>query len=299
MIDGLKQLPGVVLTAALLFTACGDAGSNRADAVAAITAEAVPSRFGQFAEVAEMLDNDAAEWCRSGRPEPLLASVESVRVAWVSLLPFWFGPVVDRRSRFIVDPTVTEDDVAQLLDGNEPIDAVSLRDLYGADQRGLGAIEQLVDIVDGSEPTGRECEYVAGSAELVAEEAAALSADWMVAGPQFAADEAAANESIEAMVNEILFGIVGLADASDAAAASSKLEGMRWAILGDQMPGSRNAGGISSLLDADVVEQLAAEFDAATGLDADAVRAVEVTITTNVVSALGLSVQFSDADGDG
>lgn len=286
------------MAATLLFSACGDDGSSRAAAVAAITIEAVPSRFRQFADAAAVLDSDAAQWCRSGQGEPLLASVEAVRAEWVSLLPFWFGPVMDRRSRFVVDPTVIEREVAQLLDGTDPIDAASLRDLYGADQRGLAAIEQLVDIVDGSAPTDRECDYVTASGALVAEEAAALSADWELAGPQFAGSEAAANEAIESMVNEILFGIVGLADDPDIAAAASKLAGMRWAILGDSTRGD-DANGISSLLDAEVVEQLVFEFDAAVGLDADAVKALEVTITTNVVSALGLSVQFSDADGDG
>lgn len=299
MIGRLKRHAGAAAAVTLLLSACSDDDQSRADVVAAITTEAVPSRFGQFAEAAVVLDEKATQWCGSGRSEPLLASVESVRAEWVSLLPFWFGPVMERRSRFIIDPAVTERDVVQLLDATEPIEASSLRDLYGADQRGLAAIEQLVDLVDGSQPTDRECDYATASAGLVAEEAAALSVEWAVVGPQLGGDETAANESIESMINEILFGIVGLANDPDIASASSKLEGMRWAILGDATPAGDRTGGLSSLLDAAVVEQLVADFDAADELDVDAVNAVEVTITTNVVSALGLSVQFSDADGDG
>ena len=57
---------------------------------------------------------------------------------------------------------------------------------------------------------------------------------------------------------------------------------------------------LGSLLDDAVVQQLRVDFDAAiANPDTDTLDAVERTVLTNVVSALGLSVQFSDADGDG
>jgi hypothetical protein len=132
-------------------------------------------------------------------------------------------------------------------------------------------------------------------AELVAEETQLLAADWTDYGPQQSADEAAANDALELIVNESLFALDAMRR-QPAPTDAVKLAGVRWALLGD---GSDESLGITELLDDDVVERLESEFTAAKTLEDGALNEVGRTLTTNVVSTLGLSVQFSDADGDG
>lgn len=288
------------LVVVLGLAACGgDAGPSRAETVAAITTEAVPLRYDAFATRSETLTDATDAWCVDADGAALHTQVEATRLGWVSVSPFWFGPVMVRRSRFLVDPTVTSDQVREIVDGVEPLDPNALRNLYGADQRGLEAIDQLIHLVGDSGPTDRECDYARASAGLVAEEADALASEWSETGVAFGADDEAANEAIESMVNEVLFGLVTLENDPDADVATAKLAAMRWAFLGDPAGSTGNVEGIAPLLDDEVVEQLSAEFDAAAGLDGDALTELERTITTNVVSSLGLSIQFSDADGDG
>lgn len=293
------RLVSLVLAAALGGFACGgDAGPSRADTVAAMTTAAVPDRYLALASQASALTEVAADWC-SGDGAELADQVAATRVAWASVSPFWFGPVAEQRSRFIIDPTASTDDILEILNATDPLDASALRSLYGADQRGLEAIEEVVELIGDDDRSGRPCEYVTASAELVAEETGSLASAWEASGVDFGADDGIANEAIELMVNEVLFGLVTLENDPDVAVAKARLGAMRWAILGDSAASGGAGEGIAPLLDSEVVEQLTQEFDAAAELDGDALAALEMTITTNVVSALGLSVQFSDADGDG
>ena len=285
----------VVGALALGAAACGDDAPSRADTVAAMTDVEVSAEWSAFAEQAQALDVAADQLCAvgSGAVADVSTAVASSREAWTYLNPWWFGPVMDRRSRFIVDSDVETAEIDELLDNGEPIDTTALRDLYGADQRGLGAI----DAVLGEALDERTCEFVVANAELVRAEADALAAEWVDFGPTLGADDAAANEAIELMVNESLFALAALRDETDAGVVEATLRGIEWAMVGD---GTDNAVGIAPLLDDDVAGQLAEQLAAAIADPSDGnLMAVEMTITTNVVSALGLAVQFSDADGDG
>ncbi|MEO1056306.1 MAG: hypothetical protein AAFY28_05255 [Actinomycetota bacterium] len=275
--------------------ACGDDAASRADTVAAMTDAEVPAEWAAFADEATALEVAATELCvaAEGTTADVAAAGAATRASWSYLNPWWFGPVMDRRARFIVDSDVDTAEIDELLDNGEPIDAAALRDLYGADQRGLGAIDAVLsDALDE-----RTCAFVVANAELVRVEADALAAEWVDYGPSLGADDAAANEAIELMVNESLFALAALREETDAGVAGATLRGIEWAMVGD---GTDTAVGIGPLLDDDVAERLAADLAAAIDDPSDAnLMAVEVTITTNVVSALGLAVQFSDADGDG
>lgn len=287
------------LAATLVIVSCSDGGPSRSDAVAAVTASSVPARYSAFADEAADLTPVADEWCVDGDAEGLLDQVEATRVGWVSVSPFWFGPVSERRSRFVIDPIANGERVGEIAAGTEQLGATALRDLYGADQRGLAAVELLVEIVGDDVPSEHECEYAQSIVSLVEEEADALAEDWQTQGSDFAVDDDVAGETIESMVNEVLFSLTGLEDEADDEVATAQLSAMRWALLGDDTVSTRNTEGISALLDDEVVDQLDSQFAAASGLDPDALMELELTITTNVVSSLGLSVQFSDADGDG
>jgi hypothetical protein len=180
---------------------------------------------------------------------------------------------------------------------------MSLRNQYGTDQRGLGAIDVLL----GAAPTVTVCNDVRANAALVAGEAAALATEWQSTAAERSADDSAANDTLGSIVNEVLFAIMA-AEQRPVNAAQAQLVGIRNVFLpapiddstADDSTTESASLRLGSLLDDAVVQQLRVDFDAAiANPDTDTLDAVERTVLTNVVSALGLSVQFSDADGDG
>ncbi|MEL6893919.1 MAG: imelysin family protein [Actinomycetota bacterium] len=287
-----------VLVASLVLAACGGGSANRADVVAETTAQVVPDHWAQFARAADELEAVTGAACEDDEaPESIGVAVTSARALWTGLNPWWFGPVMDERSRFVVDFDVDPVEIDALLASAESLDATTLRDLYGADQRGLGAIDAV--LASTVELNERQCEFLVANAGLVRAEAATLAASWEQFGVDAAADDAAANATIEAMVNEVLFALAALADEADPAVTASTLQGIRFALVGAPDPNDGPTG-IAALLDDAVAEQLGVELDAAIAdPTSESIMAVEITVTTNVVSTLGLSVQFSDADGDG
>ena len=266
--------------------ACGgDDAPTRADVVASITDDAVAARYAEFDAAAAGLGDAVDDWCAGGPADAVVTQVAGVRSEWLELVPFWFGPVDDRRSVFIVDPRVNVEDVDELAAGVEPVDATSLRDLAGADQRGLGAVEHLA----AGEASERACEYASGATALVVEEGAALADEWTSFGPTLAGSEEQANDSLRDIVSGALRAIEMAGEEPGTPGAAARLAGARWVLLGD---GNENSG-LAPLLADSTVEQLTAEFDAADAM------ALERTIVTEVVGELGISVNFSDADGDG
>ncbi|QQS24251.1 MAG: hypothetical protein IPM43_12680 [Actinomycetota bacterium] len=288
---------GAVVAAATL-PACGNDTPSRAEVVGALTDELVPTRFEELAVSAAELHTGAETFCEGDRSDPaaLLGQVSAVRDRWAALRPFWFGPAMDRRSRSLVDYPADAADVAELAASDTPVDPDSLRELVGADQRGLGAIEILAT----DDPGDRECEYLVSAATLVADETTGLAADWDQFGPTLSVDDAAANAALTDIVSETLFALP--LTSSDNPMAVGQLAGARWAMLGDDGATDNGGGarGIAPLLDASVVDQLTTEFDAhAAQPSFDTEMALERTIKTNVAGDLGITVKFSDADGDG
>lgn len=286
-----------LVVASFLAGACADDGRSRAEVVGEQTAAVVPERFEVLDEAAETLARDVAVWCEAGVPdvddEAVVAGVATVRERWQALAPYWFGPAMDRRSRAIIDPDARSDDVAELLAASVPLDPATLRDSYGADQRGLGAIALLVERAATTPDGGRVCEYAAATADLVHEETSALVDEWRAYGPALDDDDQTANEALGGIVNETLFALdrLDMEDRRDVATAMAS-------GIGDAL------AGLSPLLSDDVVGRLEDEIDTVrrsvgTARLGDAVDELETTLATNVVSSLGLSIQFSDADGDG
>lgn len=274
----------VALAGALALSACGDSGPSRSDVVSSMADEVVPARYAEAAELAADVVPAVEVWCDGGGPDEALAAIDAARGAWIELRPFSFGPANDRRSMFIIDPQVRVEDVDALGEEGIAVDADSLRELAGADQRGWGAVEHLVM----GETTERRCAYALGAATLVADELAALADDWVDYGPTLGADDEAANVALRNIVSESLFAAQMVTDEPDPVLDAHRLNGIRLALLG--------AGpdeGITLLLSDDLAERLGAELDAADAMD------VQVTISTDIVGELGTTVNFSDADGDG
>jgi len=291
----------------------GDAPPGRAETLEPIVATAVPARYAEWSDRATALADAVDAACAAadaGAPSPgvvdgLGEDVAALRAAWTRLEPFWIGPTVDRRSKFLVDWPIDRAEVDELLAGDAAIDAYSLRTLVAADQRGLAALAHVLD----APLDARRCDYAVGNAEMVAAEAAALAAEWADFGPTLAADAAAADDALGEIVSETLFITSSLMELEPEGMQRERVEGVRWVFFGDEPPISTpDVGGgaepavvgIAPLLDEGIAEQLATELDAALAMPYGvAAMAVEVTIETNVVSGLTISVTFSDADGDG
>lgn len=278
----------VLVGALVLLGACGDSGPSRADVIATLADDAVPADYLALADLAGALQPAITEWCDSGDPAVATAAVDATRAGWIELRPFSFGPAGDRRSMFIIDPPTRAEDVDALADGDDPVDADSLRELAGADQRGLGAIDHLL----AGEPTGQRCAYALGAADLVTEELAALAQDWESYGPGLSADDEGANAALRNIVSNSLFAVQMTIDEPDPELDEHRLAGVRIALIGGEGTEPPHDG-ISPLLSDELVEQLTAE------LDAGDAAALEITINTDVVGELGTTVNFSDADGDG
>lgn len=296
---GTILLPVVLALAATALASCSSDVAERADVVAALVSDVGAPAFADLAATTGALRSEVDQWCVGDTPTAEVSNlVTQARKQWLGLSPFWFGPTMERRSRFVIDPRVSANEVESLVGMIEPVDAMALRERYGADQRGLGAIDVLLS----AEPTATVCNDARANAELVDDEAVALSTEWQSTAAERSANDGAANTTLGSIVNEALFALMA-AEQRPVDAARAQLAGIRSVFHASTAVVSTVDGDrlrLDALLDVAVVEQLRVDFDAAlANPDADMLDAVERTILTNVVSALGLSVQFSDADGDG
>ena len=97
----------------------------------------------------------------------------------------WFGPVMDRRSRSLVDwSPVDGERIEATLASRDAIAAADVRDFLGSTQRGLGAIEYLLFGDDAKivaslrGPQALRCQYLAALGDVVASETGGVLADW-------------------------------------------------------------------------------------------------------------------------
>ena len=175
-------------------------GPSRADVVSPIVADAVPARFDAYATRTDELQAAVDAWCEQGGSAPT-TDVAETRSAWYALKPFWAGPVMERRSQYLMNFRVDTEGIEQLLASDDPVDPDSLRQTVGADQRGLGALAVLL----GGEPDPRRCAYVLGIADMVAREAHALAEEWHGYGASLVSDESTANDAIRDIVSNATF----------------------------------------------------------------------------------------------
>lgn len=317
----------VLASLALVLGGCGgDEGraGEEAAAVAGITETVAAPAFADLATDATALGERLDDFCADPGPATLdaaRAAWREARLRWRATEPVWVGPVSERRSEAVIDWPPDRDRIAELRDGGEPIDAERLTRV-AASQRGLATIELLIF---GREPTPRACAYAAAAAAVAAEEARALAIDWG-AGPML---------DTGMLVTGQLSFLRAAADMRLAAAASATDTAARAEILGEgaagqgapelreglvtlraTLVGGNGRPGLADLADDDLRVRLVGEVDAAiAALErpeplagrspgelraiADALRAVERTMATELVMALGVTVGFSDNDGDG
>ncbi|MBK7167636.1 MAG: hypothetical protein IPH81_20945 [Candidatus Microthrix sp.] len=289
-----------------LLTGCSG-GTDRGDVLAdlatqgAETLEALP-------EVAAAATAAVETACASGEKADFDAAAEDVAAAqtrWHEAEAFWLGPATDLRSNSIVDWPANAQDVDDLVAAEEPatIDVNYLAAYVGADTRGYGAVLTLLEQAPLDE---RQCDYANAATALAESGIDAVTAAWTDPddGEPYRDELADPEVGIDAVVNHLL-ALLANKDAANLEARSNSVEDLLFGPEGDS--------GLSALLDDDLTAQLRSETDELIAATKDgeaaaddepseaalaAMNELRATVATQVVAELGVTVTFSDADGD-
>lgn len=320
-------------------------GPDRGDVLRATAAEIVVPAFDAFEADVRALSDAAAAFCagpsETGAAEVRTATVDA-RAAWAYTEVMWVGPVMERRSWARVDWPIVAEEIEELLaDESIELDLDRIGSRIGADQRGLGAVEYLIDTEVASFDDPRRCDYLVSVLEIVRIEAEAIVSDWTGSfdgGPPYLELIGADDAAVDGYVNESVFlleattdlelgvalGVTGADRDIDAVMEGPLDTGVadldqRLAGLNAVLVGNGEAPGLRELLSDDLAErlelQIAEARDSVMAIDGslrsaieadsslvaaarDAIKVVQVTVSTEVVSELGVTIGFSDADGD-
>ena len=298
-------------------------------------------------------DTAISDAAAEGALNSVYDALEASRASWSFSEAMWVGPVMERRSRAVIDWDIDAEQIeARIADTSFALTADNLATRVGADERGLSAVEYVVGSPSAPEAAiaklanPRYCEYLAAATQVVVAEAELLVSDWTTSfedGPPYrtvfndpdgsGVDDIvngsfnllrktsdmelrpAANGDLDA-VKEGPLGL-GVADIAD------HLEGIRAVLIGSgaSQGSTQEAGpmGLSGLLGDDITDRLAARLDAADAAVSaitpplrtaaaenpntlneayEALKELQMTISTEVVSKLGVALGFSDTDGD-
>lgn len=356
-----------VLAGALLGAAACSGGErvSREEVLVSLTDSLIVPRFGEVAERMKTLRSSTRALCAqpsAERLEDARGAWRDAREPWLHSQAMWFGPIMDRRSRSLVDWWPVEPErIERTLSKRDSIDADIIREFLSSTQRGLGAMEYVMfqddeTVVKALEPGSIRCQYLTALADVIAEETAAALADWTgenAEGSSYAGyfngtakssliGKAAVDEAVRTSIflSRIVVdmglgkalgiddsipdisGIPGGAGHNQVADIRNQLLGMRDIYVGPL--GMSGVGlGIGALVrgaSAESDERVRAAFDSAIaaveGLSEplpstirddpetarkayDALKELQTTLNTDVVSVLGVTVGFADTDGDG
>lgn len=408
---GAKKLLAAGVAGVLLATvvaACGDSPPSRQDVLGDLADEVIIPAYDSFLNSSSNLAESVSDLCaflasnegvseRAGgatgtdgevgmseeagtansdtAAEGALNSVhgdlEAARASWSFSEAMWVGPVMERRSRAVIDWDIDAEQIeARIADTSFALTADDLASRVGADERGLSAVEYVVGSPSAPETIAklanpRYCEYLAAATQVVAAEAELLVSDWTTSfegGPPY---RTVLSDSDGSGIDDIVNGAFNLlrktSDMELRPAANGDLDavkegplglgvadikehlaGIRAVLIGDIRQDGSNSGetqrnstqegisqgdstqedgpkGLSQLLGDDITDRLAARLDAAdTAVSAitptlrvaavenpgrlneayEALKDLQMTVSTEVVSKLGVALGFSDTDGD-
>lgn len=184
----LAALAGALVIGLLAAAACsGGERVSREEVLVSLTDGLIVPRFGDVAERMEALRSSTRALCAQPSAERLEDAREAWRAArepWLRSQAMWFGPIMDRRSRSLVDWSPVEPErIEGTLSKRDSIDADIIREFLSSTQRGLGAMEYVMfqddeTVVKALEPGSIRCQYLTALADVIAEETAAALADW-------------------------------------------------------------------------------------------------------------------------
>lgn len=184
----LVLLPMLVL-AALLPAACSSAPPpTKQDVLASLTDDLIVPRFQTVAAETGQLRDALHSLCANPDGDTLSAARAAwvdARAPWMRSQSIWFGPVMQRRSRILVDwSPVDPERIEATLAKRESVSANDVREFLGSTQRGLGAIEYVIFAEDTQalasldDPAGIRCQYLTALGDVVADEMSGVLADW-------------------------------------------------------------------------------------------------------------------------
>jgi hypothetical protein len=330
--------------------------------VAAIASGVAVPRF-------EAVRDETSELARAGEALCATPSAEGVEVArdawrearsaWMRSAAVWFGPVMDRRSRSLLDwPEVEPQRIEAAIAERDAVTSEEVREFFASTQRGLGAAEYLLfgGELEGPGATASalaepvRCQYLVAVLVVIEEEAAGILEAWTTGAEGRAAyldrltGEAAVSLEVGAALDEIgerqalLLRMLAEMQLGAAVGATQpdpdpsvlpggaaehetvdlleQVRGIRDVYLGTDEDGlTVLVADRSAEADLRVREALAEAVGALEGVPEpmrvaagarsrealaayEAVKALQVAWSTDVVSLLGITVGFSDADGD-
>lgn len=388
----MRKLLAAGVVGVLLVTvvaACGDSSPSREDVLSDLADEVIIPAYEDFLQASTRLadavdglcaivsDTSSAGTATGGETSASDAStadasataegalnaahdaLAATRDSWSFSEAMWVGPVMDRRSRALIDWEIDAEQIdARIADTSFALTAENLATRVGADERGLGAAEYILGSPSASEATllklanPRYCEYLQATTQVAAGEAQALQSDWTASfegsSPYRSTFSDPDGNGLDDIVNDIINLLRKTSDMELRRALDGDIDtiqegpfgrgvddiahhlaGIRAVLIGGVKVGSgEGAGGggiedeingLSELLGGDITDRLTARLDAAdaavaaldTPLQAsisenpaeveaayDALKALQVTIATEVVSKLGVAIGFSDTDGD-
>ena len=343
----------------LLSAACGASGRSDTDFLTSLADEVAVPAFQAVAQDMTRLDEATQALCHTPSDISLGAAREAWRTArasWMRSEALWFGPVMDRRSRSLLDWSPTNiEGIEALLARSSAVTPDYVRQSMASNQRGFGAVEYLLFDNQASvslEGASPHCSFLTAVASVARHEAESIHSSWvsglddspaykdyltgrsgvaLLAGEGVAAAVRTQYFLIRDIVDMRLASALGLRDgAPDLTAipgtiSDNGLEDLRNELIGMQavyVGAGPESLGISHLVrplseDADrrVREQFGAAIAAIDAVEgpfkvAIAERREQVlqahgklgdlqrTIATEIVSLLGVSLGFTDTDGD-
>ena len=178
-----------LIVAALLVIGCASATPpSRQDVLTSLTDGLIVPRFQAVADETGQLRDALHSLCTAANPDTLQAARTAwreTRAPWMRSQATWFGPVMDRRSRILVDwSPVDPERIEATLARREFVSANDVREFFGSTQRGLGAIEYVIFGEDGAvlesvnDTGGIRCQYLTALGDVVADEMSGVLADW-------------------------------------------------------------------------------------------------------------------------
>ena len=182
-------LVGLASLALLLAVACAsEPPPTKQEVLVSLTDDLILPRFESLAgEMGELRDS-LHTLCAAPTASNLEAARNAwrdARTPWMRSQAVWFGPVMDRRSRSLVDWAPVEPErVETLLVERETLSEIEVREFLSSTQRGMGVIEYLLFENDQAvlgqlaQPDGKRCQYLSALGDVAAEETDGVLADW-------------------------------------------------------------------------------------------------------------------------
>ena len=167
---------------------------SKQEVVASLTDDLIIPRFQTVAMEMDQLNGALVSLCSSPGADTLAAARTAwreARVPWMRSQATWFGPVMDRRSRSLVDwSPVNPERIEKLLAEREAISANDVTEFLSSTQRGLGAIEYVLFAADEDvlqrldQSNGIGCQYLTALGEVISVEMNSVRDEWAGGGDQ-------------------------------------------------------------------------------------------------------------------